>query len=81
MNSDPRGDRTDPVRCACQGFRRPNPSDFAGSVNDSPWPLRVTTPNGSRSSRSPAPFLSVPVLERVFPHGLDAHDPDQHAPA
>ena len=22
------------------------------------------------------PFLSVPVLERVFPHGLDAHDPD-----
>jgi hypothetical protein len=23
------------------------------------------------------PFLSIPVLERVFPHGLDAHDPDQ----
>jgi hypothetical protein len=23
------------------------------------------------------PFLSVPVLERVFPHGLDAHDPEQ----
>ena len=22
------------------------------------------------------PFLSVPVLERVFPQGLDAHDPD-----
>ena len=22
------------------------------------------------------PFLSVPVLERVFPHGLDAHDPE-----
>src|SRR5271167_1032953 len=22
------------------------------------------------------PFLSVPVLEQVFPHGLDAHDPD-----
>ncbi len=22
------------------------------------------------------PFLSVQVLERVFPHGLDAHDPD-----
>jgi hypothetical protein len=22
------------------------------------------------------PFLSVPALERVFPHGLDAHDPD-----
>ncbi len=22
------------------------------------------------------PFLSVPVLDRVFPHGLDAHDPD-----
>jgi DNA-binding transcriptional regulator YiaG len=25
------------------------------------------------------PFLSVPVLERAFPHGLDAHDSD-HAP-
>ena len=23
------------------------------------------------------PFLSVPVLERVFPHGLDAHDAEQ----
>lgn len=23
------------------------------------------------------PFLSVPVLERVFPQGLDAHDPEQ----
>ena len=23
------------------------------------------------------PFLSAPVLERVFPHGLDAHDPEQ----
>lgn len=22
------------------------------------------------------PFLSIPVLMRVFPHGLDAHDPD-----
>lgn len=22
------------------------------------------------------PFLSMPVLERVFPHGLDAHDPE-----
>ena len=22
------------------------------------------------------PFLTVPVLERVFPQGLDAHDPD-----
>jgi len=22
------------------------------------------------------PFLSVPVLERAFPQGLDAHDPD-----
>src|SRR5690606_3748925 len=23
------------------------------------------------------PFLSVPVLEKVFPQGLDAHDPEQ----
>ena len=22
------------------------------------------------------PFLSVPVLEKVFPQGLDAHDPE-----
>jgi len=22
------------------------------------------------------PFLSMPVLERVWPQGLDAHDPD-----
>ena len=23
------------------------------------------------------PFLTMPVLERVFPSGLDAHDPEQ----
>jgi hypothetical protein len=25
------------------------------------------------------PFLSLPVLERVFPHGLDAHEPERSA--
>ena len=25
------------------------------------------------------PFLTMPVLERVFPNGLDAHDPDHFA--
>src|SRR5262245_9233761 len=24
------------------------------------------------------PFLSMPVLTRVFPQGLDAHDPERH---